>query len=110
MIELYADFGYDSNNFIMAPYDWRLGFKQLQERDGYLMQIKHKIEMLSNIQKKKVVVIAHSLGANLFYYFMNWVERSLEPWEIEKLKAKNATSWTDLYVDSFVSVGGTYLG
>ena len=39
-----ADVGYDAGSMSMEAYDWRLAFRVLEERDGYLTHLKHKIE------------------------------------------------------------------
>lgn len=35
---------YDTNNLYLAPYDWRLSFWNLEERDGYFSKLQSKIE------------------------------------------------------------------
>jgi hypothetical protein len=35
---------YDTNNLHLAPYDWRLSFWNLEERDGYFSKLKSTIE------------------------------------------------------------------
>ncbi len=59
----------------MASYDWRLSFRHLQQRDQYFTRLKNMIELAySSSNNRKVVVITHSMGSNVFYYFMNWVQ------------------------------------
>ena len=35
---------YDTNNLHLAPYDWRLSYWNLEERDGYFTKLKMTIE------------------------------------------------------------------
>lgn len=46
IVENMAVVGYDTNNLWMAPYDWRLSFWNLEERDGYFSKMKSTIEGL----------------------------------------------------------------
>ena len=62
MIENLAVVNYDTNNLHLAPYDWRLSYYNLEERDGYFSRLKTTIEgfksvfhlMISKISKKKL--------------------------------------------------------
>lgn len=68
----------------MAPYDWRLSFWNLEERDGYFSKLRNTIEGLKcgcppetrvtfltpspqyrKRQKKKTVLAAHSMGSTV---------------------------------------------
>ena len=44
IIENLAVVNYDTNNLYLAPYDWRLSFWNLEERDGYFSKLKSIIE------------------------------------------------------------------
>ncbi|KAF8973168.1 Lecithin:cholesterol acyltransferase-domain-containing protein [Flammula alnicola] len=77
IVENLAVVNYDTNNLYLAPYDWRLSFYNLEERDGYYSKLKSTIEGLSKRQKKKVVVAAHSMGCSVLLYFFKWVESPL---------------------------------
>jgi len=44
VIENLAVVNYDSNNLLLAPYDWRLSMYNLEERDGYFSRLKTVIE------------------------------------------------------------------
>lgn len=44
IIENLAAVNYDTNNLHLAPYDWRLSFWNLEERDGYFSKLKSTIE------------------------------------------------------------------
>ena len=44
IVENLAVVGYDTNNLHLAPYDWRLSFYNLEERDGYFSKLRATIE------------------------------------------------------------------
>ena len=44
IVENLAVVNYDTNNLFLAPYDWRLSFYNLEERDGYFSKLKSTIE------------------------------------------------------------------
>lgn len=44
IIENLAVVGYDTNNLHLAPYDWRLSYYNLEERDGYFSKLRSTIE------------------------------------------------------------------
>lgn len=43
-MENLAVVNYDTNNLHLAPYDWRLSYYNLEERDGYFSKLKTTIE------------------------------------------------------------------
>lgn len=45
IIENLAVVNYDTNNLHLAPYDWRLSYYNLEERDGYFSRLKSAIEL-----------------------------------------------------------------
>lgn len=44
IVENLAVVNYDTNNLYLAPYDWRLSYWNLEERDGYFSKLKSTIE------------------------------------------------------------------
>lgn len=44
IVENLAVVNYDTNNLFLAPYDWRLSYYNLEERDGYFSRLKSVIE------------------------------------------------------------------
>lgn len=46
IIENLAVVNYDTNNMVLAPYDWRLSYYNLEVRDGYFSRLKTSIEGL----------------------------------------------------------------
>jgi len=63
MIQNLAEVGYDPSNMVMQPYDWRLPFHLLEERDGFFTNLKARIEAMHKTSGKKVVLATHSMGA-----------------------------------------------
>ncbi|KAG6911172.1 hypothetical protein DXG01_003912 [Tephrocybe rancida] len=126
IIENLAVVNYDTNNLYLAPYDWRLSYANLEERDGYFSKLKTTIEGLKRRQRKKVVIAAHSMGSTvdeylkkkkvllrelmlcvaLLKYFFKWVESPLHGGE--------GPDWVEVqvtnHVEAYISIAGTHLG
>ncbi|KAJ7350386.1 Lecithin:cholesterol/phospholipid:diacylglycerol acyltransferase [Mycena albidolilacea] len=65
IVENLAAVNYDTNNLYLAPYDWRLSYYNLEERDGYFSRLKTTIEGFKHRQKRKTVIAAHSMDATV---------------------------------------------
>ena len=82
IVENLAVINYDTNNLHLSPYDWRLSFWNLEERDGYFSKLKTTIEGFKWViyrlhtlnrsklgdrkrHKRKVVIVAHSMGSTV---------------------------------------------
>lgn len=102
IVENLAVVNYDTNNLYLAPYDWRLAFYNLEVRDGYFSKLKSVIEGLKKRQKKKVVIVAHSMGCSILLYFFKWVESPLH--------GGGGGNWVEDHVEAYISVAGTHLG
>ncbi|KAF5326319.1 hypothetical protein D9611_000021 [Ephemerocybe angulata] len=129
IVENLAVVNYDTNNLYLAPYDWRLSYYNLEERDGYFSRLKRTIESFRERHNKKVVIAAHSMGstvrilfsihsyagmntftlsiANASYllssqYFFKWVESPQH--------GKGGPRWVEDHIDSYITVAGTHLG
>ncbi|TFK75464.1 phospholipid:diacylglycerol acyltransferase [Pluteus cervinus] len=98
IIENLAVLDYDTNNLHLAPYDWRLSYYNLEERDGYFSRLKTAIEGFKRRQKKKVVIAAHSMGST---YFFKWVESPLH--------GGGGSQWVEDHVEAYISIAGTHL-
>jgi triacylglycerol esterase/lipase EstA (alpha/beta hydrolase family) len=46
-------------------------------RDGYFSTLKVNIEAMARREKKKVVVLGHSMGNRIIQYFLNWVRTTI---------------------------------
>jgi hypothetical protein len=102
------------NGIVAAPFDWRLSPRKLQERDNYFTKFRHLIE--EQVLKRPgnvncetdtalcpgAVVVAHSMGNNIFRYFCEWLESDLGTLHYKK--------WLDRYIYLFVGVGAPWLG
>lgn len=105
LIENLADIGYTPSLMSMEPYDWRLSFPMLQERDGYLTHLKHKIEAMHRFSGEKIVLTSHSMGSLLVHYFFAWVTRSERDGG-----GGGGRMWVDQHVHAYVNIAGPLLG
>ncbi|KAI0262571.1 phospholipid:diacylglycerol acyltransferase [Gloeopeniophorella convolvens] len=102
VIENLAVVNYDTNNLVLAPYDWRLSTYNLEERDGYFSRLKTTIESFKRRQGKKSVIAAHSMGSTVLLYFLKWVESPEH--------GRGGPDWVENHIHSIVTIAGTHLG
>ncbi|KAG9292687.1 hypothetical protein G9A89_008274 [Geosiphon pyriformis] len=102
MIQNFASIGYDSNNMHLAAYDWRLSIYNLETRDKYYSKLKGTIEMAKKLDRKKSVIVAHSLGSTVVLYFLKWVE--------SPMGGNGGPNWVNDHIESFINIGGPLLG
>ncbi|KAJ1978787.1 phospholipid:diacylglycerol acyltransferase [Dimargaris verticillata] len=102
IIENLAVLGYDNNNMHLAAYDWRLGYSDLERRDRYFSKLKQTFELSLRHTGRKSVVVTHSMGSNVFLYFMHWVE--------SPLGGASGSGWVDRHIETFVNIAGPMLG
>ncbi|KAJ7729512.1 phospholipid:diacylglycerol acyltransferase [Mycena maculata] len=102
IVENLAVVNYDTNNLYLAPYDWRLSYYNLEERDGYFSRLKTTIEGFKRRQKRKTVIAAHSMGATIVLYFFKWVESAEH--------GGGGPDWVENHIEAYISVAGTHLG
>eukprot|EP01041_Mallomonas_annulata_P010291 gene10291-21479_t len=95
------NFGYDVNNLISMPYDWRMAPMQLEDRDSYFSTLKFKLETAVRRYKRPSVVIAHSMGNNLFSYFIDWLRANLK---------NEAQNWITRHIWTYVGISAPLLG
>mmetsp|Transcript_41719 Transcript_41719/g.116291 ORF Transcript_41719/g.116291 Transcript_41719/m.116291 type:complete len:605 (-) Transcript_41719:187-2001(-) len=98
LLESAAAIGYNPSNIQMMCYDWRLPYSALERRDRYFTRLRAAIEMLVVGTGHKAVVIAHSMGASVFIYFMQWVSRVAGP------------GWVAAHMHAFIPLAGALLG
>ncbi|KAH9988041.1 phospholipid/diacylglycerol acyltransferase [Russula vinacea] len=101
VIENLAVVNYDTNNLVLAPYDWRLSMYNLEERDGYFSRLKTTIEGFKKRQKKKCVIAAHSMGSTVRGPNMKWVESPAH--------GQGGPDWVENHIQAIISVAGTHL-
>ncbi len=103
VIQKLASIGYAPSNAIAAPYDWRLAPISMEQRDSYFTRLKTHIEVTkASNDGRKAVVISHSVGSQVFFFFMKWVEH------IDH--GTGGPTWVDDHIDSWINVSGTLLG
>ncbi|CCH58042.1 hypothetical protein TBLA_0A02430 [Henningerozyma blattae CBS 6284] len=96
--------GYDSDKMTTVAYDWRLAYLDLERRDRYFTKVKHHIEMVHDLSGEKVCLVGHSMGAQIVFYFLKWVEAE------GPLYGNGGKGWVDKHISSFISIAGTLLG
>ncbi|KAJ6495693.1 phospholipid:diacylglycerol acyltransferase [Mycena vitilis] len=105
IVENLAVVNYDTNNLHLAPYDWRLSYYNLEERDGYFSRLKSTIEGFKRRQKKKTVIAAHSMGALVSSnrpFSFKWVESPEH--------GGGGPDWVENHIEAYISIAGTHLG
>ncbi|GAB5591379.1 phospholipid:diacylglycerol acyltransferase [Umbelopsis nana] len=102
IIENLAAIGYDSNMMYLASYDWRLSYSNLEVRDNFFTKLKIQIELNMKLHGKKTVVMAHSMGATLFPYFLKWAE--------SPKGGNGGKSWADDHIEAFTNIAGPMIG
>lgn len=96
--------GYDPDKMTTAAYDWRLAYLDLERRDRFFTKLKQQIELIHELSGEKVCLVGHSMGSQVVFYFMKWVEAE------GKYYGNGGVGWADKHIDSFVNVAGTMLG
>jgi len=102
MIENLADIGYDSTTLTLISHDWRLSFQNTERRDGYLSRLKSEIELMHHVNGRRVVVLTHSWGSNLMFFFLNWVGHAGH--------GGGGPAWVEEHVEAVANIGGPLLG
>lgn len=104
VLENLAALGYDSNNMWLASYDWRLAYPDLEQRDGYFSNLKRVIEQNKESTGEKSVLMGHSMGSQVIFYFLKWVEAHGEGF------GNGGKTWVNDHIESFVDISGSMLG
>ncbi|KAF2753735.1 LACT-domain-containing protein [Pseudovirgaria hyperparasitica] len=102
ILENLATIGYDPTNAFTAAYDWRMSYLNYETRDQYFTRLKTHIEIGVRLSNKKVVLLSHSMGSQVLYYFFHWVEA--------EGYGNGGPGWVDAYVDSWINISGCMLG
>ena len=99
IIEALGYAGYDETKMSMMSYDWRFPLRDLEHRTKYFSRLKHEIEKLFAINgKQPVLVITHSFGSKVWFFFLQWVSHHFSP------------SWIDMHVAVTYNIAPVYLG
>lgn len=104
IVENLATIGYDGNNAFTAGYDWRMSFINNENRDQYYTRLKSHIELAVKISNKKVVLLSHSMGSQVLYHFLHWVEAEGPGY------GNGGPNWVETFVDSWINISGCMLG
>lgn len=99
-----AVIGYGPNNMITASYDWRLAYLDLEKRDGYFSKLKSQIELNKKFTGEKSILVGHSMGSQVIYYFMKWVEAKGPHY------GNGGNRWVNDHIGAFVDISGSILG
>uniref|UniRef100_A0A060TAX1 ARAD1D23518p n=1 Tax=Blastobotrys adeninivorans TaxID=409370 RepID=A0A060TAX1_BLAAD len=102
ILENLAAMGYDSNNMLVASYDWRLSYPDLERRDNYFSRLKNSIEHSVHSTGEKVALVGHSMGTQVIFYFLKWVEA--------KGYGDGGDQWVNDHIASLVDISGSTLG
>lgn len=102
ILENLAAIGYDLNNMNVAAYDWRLAYKDLENRDGYFSKLKITIEDSLERTGQKTVLTSHSMGSQVVFYFLKWVEA--------EGFGNGGRDWVNKHIEAFIDVSGSSLG
>ena len=89
---------YDPQSLTSFNYDFRLAPCLLASRDNYWQRLKAHIES----HQRPVAILAHSLGNNVFRYFLAWLQRQLAP--------DAAQAWIDRHIVIYFALGAPILG
>jgi phospholipid:diacylglycerol acyltransferase len=97
---LTKNWDYDPQTLSTLTYDWRLAPSLLDSRDDYWRRLKHHIED----HQRPVAVLAHSLGNNIFRYFLAWLQRDFND-DREALQR-----WLDRHIPVYFALGAPLVG
>lgn len=104
IIQNLGTIGYDPDTMITASYDWRLSYLDLEKRDRFFSKLKHQIELFHDLTGEKVCLVGHSMGSEVVFYFMKWVEAE------GKHYGNGGPQWVEEHIDTFINIAGTLLG
>ncbi|KAJ0053490.1 hypothetical protein Pint_01686 [Pistacia integerrima] len=96
------EFGIEANAIVAVPYDWRLSPSKLEERDLYFHKLKLTLETALKLRGGPSLVFAHSMGNNVFRYFLEWLKLEIAP--------KHYVQWLDEHIHAYFAVGSPFLG
>lgn len=102
ILENLAALGYDMNTMMVAAYDWRLAYQDLEKRDRYFSKVKTLIEENLANTGEKTVITSHSMGTQVMFYFLKWVEA--------EGYGNGGPQWVENHVEALVDISGSTLG
>nr|POE75784.1 phospholipid:diacylglycerol acyltransferase [Quercus suber] len=102
ILENLATIGYDPTNAFTAAYDWRMSYMNYEKRDQYFTRLKNHIQMAKEVTGLKVVLLSHSMGSQVLFYFFHWVEA--------EGYGNGGPTWVNDHVQSWINISGCMLG
>lgn len=102
ILENLATIGYDPTNAFTAAYDWRMSYMNYEIRDQYFTRLKNHIEVAKKVSGHKAVLLSHSMGSQVLFYFFHWVEA--------EGFGDGGPSWVDDHIESWINISGCMLG
>ncbi|GIZ48686.1 hypothetical protein CKM354_001173600 [Cercospora kikuchii] len=102
ILENLATIGYDPTNAFTAAYDWRMSYLNYEIRDQYFTRLKNHIEIAKHVSGKKAVMLSHSMGSQVLFYFFRWVEA--------EGYGNGGPSWVNDHIESWINISGCMLG
>ncbi|KAJ7543177.1 hypothetical protein O6H91_09G028100 [Diphasiastrum complanatum] len=97
-----VEFGVDPDAIVAAPYDWRLSGAVLENRDRYFYRLKITFETVLKLRGSPSLVFAHSMGNNVFRYFLEWLKKETSSEVYQR--------WIDDHIYAYYAVGAPLLG
>ena len=98
VIEALGYAGYDESMMWMMSYDWRLPVRDLEYKDRFFTRMALEIEKLHTLNSEKVVLITHSFGGKVWFFFLQWASEHLH------------SGWIDKHIHCSYNVGPVLLG
>ncbi|CAI4214609.1 unnamed protein product [Parascedosporium putredinis] len=87
---------------LWAAYDWRLSYPNLEVRDRYFTKLKSYLEISLETSGTKAVLVSHSMGSQVLFYFFHWVA--------SESGGQGGDDWVERHVDSWINISGCMLG
>ncbi|PPR02423.1 LOW QUALITY PROTEIN: hypothetical protein CVT26_011391 [Gymnopilus dilepis] len=94
IVENLAVVNYDTNNLYLAPYDWRLSYYNLEERDGYFSRLKTTIE-------------GEGKSGRLLSLRIQWAV--LFKWVESPDHGNGGPEWVENHIEGYIAIAGTHL-
>ncbi|CCH41105.1 phospholipid:diacylglycerol acyltransferase [Wickerhamomyces ciferrii] len=99
-----AAIGYEPNKMVTASYDWRLSYLDLERRDQYFSRLQQQCELRLATTGEKSVLVGHSMGSQIAFYFMKWVEAEGNHF------GNGGRDWVNKHIAAFIDISGSVLG
>ena len=98
IFEALARAGYDESQMWMMSYDWRLALRDLEYKDRYFSRMSLEIEKLVRLNGERVLIVSHSFGGKVWFFFLQWANEHLTP------------GWIDEHLHTTYHIAAVFLG